>query len=170
MINCKPASIALAVSLRPSGILLCLVLVMFAVANAVCGFAIYHLNLAGGWGSLLLILMLGISALGLFKFIRGQRSVYLEISDAGGIILRQLNAQSVLGTSVTASLDVRSSYSEHVLILHLRVPDAAIMVVPVLRDSVSADDFRKLSIVLRWMAAHANDQQKRILEDASGNF
>jgi hypothetical protein len=166
----KSTSMAVAMTLHPSRVLLWLVLLMFALANAACAFTLYHLNLVWWWKALLLILALGLSTLALLTFIRGRRSVYLEVSDAGGIIVRQLNAQSAQGSSVTASLDVRSSYSEHVLILHLRVPGAAIMVVPVLRDSVSADDFRKLSIVLRWMAAHANDQQNRILEDASGNF
>ena len=168
MTNAKSASMLVAMTLHPSRVLLWLVLLMFVLANAACGFTLYHLNLVWWWE--VLLLSLGLSTLALLKFMRGRRSVYLEISDSGGIIVRQLNAQSEPGSSVAASLDVQSSYSEYVLILHLRLTSAAIMVVPVLRDSLSADDFRKLSIVLRWMAAHANDEQSRILEDASGNF
>ncbi|WP_295760836.1 protein YgfX [Undibacterium sp.] len=170
MMSSKSTSMALAMTLHPSRVLLWLVLLMFVLANAACGFTLYHLNLLWWWKTLLLILALGLSTLALLKFMRGRRSVYLEISDSGGIIVRQLNAQSEPGSSVTASLDVQSSYSEYVLILHLRLTSTAIMVIPVLRDSLSADDFRKLSILLRWMAAHANDEQSRILEDATGNF
>jgi hypothetical protein len=165
-----PGSMALATTLHPSHTLLCLTLLMYAVANAASGFAIYRLGLAGWLGGILFALILGFSSVALFRFLLGRRSAYLEISDTGSIILRCLDDRSEVVSSALVGLDARSSYSEYVLILHLRMQDAALVVIPVLRDSVSADDFRKLSIALRWIAQHAASEQDRILEDASGNF
>ncbi|MFZ6748425.1 protein YgfX [Undibacterium sp. Ren11W] len=166
----KSAAMAIAMTLHPSPTLLCLVLMMYGLANAVFGFAIYHLNLAWWSSSLLLVLTLGLSSLALFKFLVGRRRAYLEISETGDIILRWQNAKHEVISSLLVSLDVQSSCSEYFLILHLRLPDMTSVVIPVLRDSVSADDFRKLAIALRWMTRHAYREQDRLLEDASGNF
>lgn len=162
----KHGSMAVAMTLRASRILLWLLVAMYGLANAAFAFTIYRLDFAWWLSGLLLVLALGLSSWALVSYLRQRHSAYLEISDTGDIIFRRLNPQHQMLSSATLSIDARTSYSEYLMILHLRAQDGAIVVYPVLRDSVSADEYRKLAIVLRWMAAHANGKEIPLLEDA----
>lgn len=63
-------------------------------------------------------------------------------------------------TPAVVRLLADSTIWPHLLLLRLQAEDRRIRNVLILRDSVSAEDFRSLSVACRWIAAH-NGQTKR---------
>jgi hypothetical protein len=161
-------SIALSVMIIPSRILAICVSVMCVVS---CGSACYA-AVRAGLGSLTLaafvVIVCAVGMYALLAFFRGRRRFRLEISGAGEMVLRSPQLASCAADGVVR-LDRRTSLRSVCLLLHLRTENGALVILPVLRDSVSADDFRRLAVALHWLAMHESDEID-LTDGASGNF
>lgn len=154
-------SIAVSAVVRPSR---CLRLSLAAFCGLALGFSLmlvlhrhaYSWPLAGAGASLLAALALSFS---LFKNRNPHR---IDISGVGQIRLTVY--QLMPGGGVCAggmptlvTLTAGSTLWPGLLLLHLRAEDGAVVVLPVLPDSVGAGLFRPLSVGCRTIAARNDD-------------
>jgi hypothetical protein len=161
-------SIALSVMIIPSRILAICVSAMCVVS---CGSACYAAVRAGLGSFTLAVFVFIVWIVGIYAllvFFRGRRQFRLDISGAGEMVLRSPQVASCPGDGVVR-LDRRTSLRSACLLLHLRRENGALVILPVLRDSVSADDFRRLAVALHWLAMHES-REIDLTDGASGNF
>ncbi|TCS34343.1 hypothetical protein EDC30_11339 [Paucimonas lemoignei] len=131
-----------------------------------------HLSLA--WRVALALILAVISVWASHALIWRGKSLRIDISEHGQITVTEDKTCTVhrgqAGTDKppqqdqngTAVVTLRhdSTIWPHLLLLRLQAEDRRIRNILILRDSVSAEEFRSLSVACRWIAAH-NGQAKR---------
>jgi hypothetical protein len=132
-----------------------------------------HLSIA--WRAGLALSLIAISVWASRTVIGRGKSLRIDISEHGQIAVTEdktcsiqsgeprsgqpLQQQDSAGTTVVKLLP-DSTIWPHLLLLRLQAEDRRIRNVLILRDCMSAEDFRSLSVACRWIAAH-NGQAKR---------
>jgi toxin CptA len=104
---------------------------------------------------------------------RNKKIRRIDISGAGQIRLTeyQVPEDAVPGTDRmkgpnsgdVVRLMADSTLWPNLLLLRLQAEDRRISVLPILHDSVTADDFRALSVACRWIALHQPSGESKIL-------
>ncbi len=163
-------SIAVSANILPSRVLASMLACMFALANGAIGYTGFCAEINK---TTILIIVCISSLLSLFlylRYYRKQKMVRLDISDSGKIILRVPVFNSLNFESLNVKLLGRSTLWPQLMLLSLRSDDGQIWVLPILRDGVDVDTFRKLSIALNWVATHASSRTIFGADSSSGNF
>lgn len=161
-------SIALSVMIIPSRMLAIAVSAMCVISCASACYSAARAGIAPLMLAVLLSIICGSGMYALLRFFRGRRRFRLDISESGDMLLRSPEVMSS-AEDRSVRLDRHTSLRSACLLLHLRTDEGALVILPVLRDSVSADDFRRLSVALRWLEMHASRKIK-MTDGASGNF
>jgi toxin CptA len=152
-------SIAVSAVVRPS---LCLRLSLAAFCVFALGFSLmlalrqhaYSWPLAGAGASLLAALAWS------FSLLDNRNPHRIDISGVGQIrltVYQLMPAGGVCADGTLVTLTAGSTLWPGLLLLHLRAEDGAVVVLPVLPDSVGAGLFRPLSVACRTIAARNDD-------------
>jgi hypothetical protein len=154
-------SIAVSASVHPSRVL------RFAVHSLCAGIVAIGCLIGLGWAENFTfparIVIVGLSVLSAslasFHFHRQQKTVHIDISSIGNIRLHQLDAiQNRVGEEDSVfRLMPGSTLWANLMLLNLRSENGQIMTLPILPDSVSTQEFRALSVALRWIAARSGE-------------
>ena len=97
---------------------------------------------------------------------RKRKTFRIDISDIGQIRLEEYTGSGKFSwraegaKSNMVNLMPDSTIWTHLLLLRLRGEDDQIKVLPILRDCVDDDDFRRLSIACRWIAVQTSAVEK----------
>lgn len=100
---------------------------------------------------------------GFYWTARTRKTFRIDISDIGQIRLEEYTGSGKFSSlaerakSNMVNLMPDSTIWTHLLLLRLRGEDDQIKVLPILRDCVDDDDFRRLSIACRWIAVQTSD-------------
>lgn len=165
----KTMSIAVSVVVHPSRLLL------VAVGSLCIGIALSVFLIATGHiGEFSLITRLLIAGSctfaafsGFYWASRARKTFRIDISDIGQIRLEEytgsgkFSSQAEGANSNVFNLMPDSTIWPHLLLLRLRGEDDQIKELPILRDCVDDNDFRKLSIAFRWVAAQTSGAEKQ---------
>lgn len=125
---------------------------------------------AGGVGNIPMLFRFFIAAIclasgviGIFLTLHARKTFHIDISGVGQIRLRedidltasclQVNELSGQSDGKVVQLLADSTLWPGFMLLRLRSEDGQVNAVPVLRDCLSADSFRALALVCRWIAA-----------------
>lgn len=163
-------SIAVSATILPSRILANLLVFMFAISNAAIGYAGYCAEIDKIY---LLLIVLASNLLSLYvilRYYRRQQVVRIDISDSGDIIFRVLGINPSHFDSLNVKLLEESTLWPQVMLLSLCSEEGLRVVVPILRDCVDTDTYRKLSVALNWIAMHASSRTIIGSDISSGNF
>ena len=163
-------SIAVSATVLPSRILACMLGFMFALANAAIGYAGFCFKINSINISAIVTVCVLLSVYLLLRYYRRQQAVRLDISDSGDIIFRSVLPNSLNIDPINVKLLERSTLWPQLMVLSLRSDDGKIIVLPILRDSVDAGIFRKLSVALNWIAMHTSRKTIFGADISSGNF
>lgn len=170
-----PMSIAVSAVVKPSGILLALMSCMylgFASAGAVLAFALS--GASSGWlpRTLFAAGAFCVAIAGILHAIRNRKSLHIDISGNGQIKVAEDDAwtpgqrdrqPAVRGDKVVASLQPNSTIWSFLLLLRLEKEDRTVRSWVILPDCTSAESFRALSVAIRWIAAHNDRAERKIL-------
>ena len=163
-------SIAVSATVLPSRILACMLVFMVALVNVSIGYAGFCFIANQVYISIGIILCIVLSTYKLLSYYRGQQLVRLDISESGDIIFRLTPCNTLNVDPIKMTLSERSTLWPQLMVLSLRSDDGKIVVLPVLRDSVDATTFRKLSVALNWIAMHASGGTNSNADMPPGNF
>ncbi|TFV90310.1 hypothetical protein E4K72_20890 [Oxalobacteraceae bacterium OM1] len=157
-------SIAVSAVIRPSRTLRAMLIAMSSLSTAV-GIAVF----AGTVGDLPAMAQTVIAALcvfpasfGFYHGIRHRETLHIDISSAGQIRIEKEAQQRactdgdwphVQQSRAVVHLMRDSTMWPNFMLLRLCSSDGRITVVPVMKDSVSSNSFRALSVACRWIAA-----------------
>jgi hypothetical protein len=98
-----------------------------------------------------------IAAVHFFQFTYRRKAYSVDISGLGQIRLTEIRKPSKIlqeNDSTVVCLGRGSTLWPNMLLLRLKSESQRVTVVPIFRDSVSAGDFRKISVACRWIALH----------------
>ena len=161
-------SIAVSVVVRPSRLLL-------AIVGCLCIGIVFAAGMIGlaGVGELPFYPRLSIAGgclfaalSGFYCTVRQRKTFHIDISGIGQIRLMEYSGVAALsrqsewlsgqdgGESVRLMPD--STIWPHLLLLRLQNDDNRIIVLPILRDCIAAEEFRTLLVACRWIAAQNN--------------
>ncbi len=163
-------SIAVSTVLLPSRILASMVSLMGALAAMAIFYVIYRLHFPWFVSTGVVAVSSAVILFVLRHFFRSRRSAWIAISDAGAIVIRIIPSNKQPEMPMEVKLSVRSRIWPDILLLHLCAGDEGIFVFPVMRDSVSPEAFRRLSVALRWIASRTAGTQAQAADMSSGNF
>jgi toxin CptA len=163
-------SIAVSTTVLPSRILVCMLAFMFALGNAAIGYSIFCLKANKVSMSIVVISCIVLSVYVLLRYYRRQQAVRLDISDSGDIVFRYVTPESSSFDPINMKLSARSTIWPQLMMLSLRSEGGKIVVVSILRDSVDAAAYRKLSVALSWIAMHTSSKSIFGADPSSGNF
>jgi hypothetical protein len=114
-----------------------------------------------------------LACFGVCHTVRNQNALHIDISGVGQLRLTRADASigscqeknwpHVKRHGEVVRLLKDSTIWPHLLLLRLQTDSGKITVIPVLPDSVSRDAFRALSVACRWIAAHNNSAEHKIL-------
>lgn len=130
-------------------------------------------NLSTTMRSAVAIFSVFLACFGVCHTVRHQNPVHIDISGAGQLRLTKVDGSRGScqeknwphvneGGEVVRLLN-DSTIWPHLVLLRLQADSGKITVIPVLPDSVSRDGFRALSVACRWIAAHNNSTEHKIL-------
>ncbi len=163
-------SIAVSATIQPSRMLASMLASMFVLAN----FAIVYAGLCTQVDKitiLVIVLLSGLLSLTIFlRYCRRQHSVQLDISDSGDMIVRVLRANPSYFDSLNVKLSERSTLWQQLMLVSLYSDNGQNITLPILRDSVDVDTYRKLSVALNWIAMHTSSRTIFGADSSSGNF
>lgn len=163
-------SIAVSATILPSRLLSGMLMFMLAIANAAIGYAGYCAEV-DKMHLLITVLVSSLLSLTMFlRYYRRQHLVRLDISDSGDIIFRVMGADTSRLKSLNVKLSERSTLWPHLMLLSLFTDDGKNIVLPILRDSIDTDTYRKLSVALNWIARHGSSRMAFGSDSSSGNF
>ncbi len=123
----------------------------------------------GDWPLLSRVAMVGvcffIALQGFYRIAKNRRTRHIDISGTGQIRLSEYRGLAGAFSENIGNehadgvvhLMANSTLWPNLLLLRLRTDDGRICMLPILRDSVAANDFRSLSVACRWIAAHPAD-------------
>jgi toxin CptA len=167
-------SIAVSAVVQPSRLLfaittsMCLVVALIGMTIAVNG--------VGGLSFLNRVIVAGVcffSACWAFnRSTTNRKSLHIDISGIGQIRLAEHNElAAVLAGSANQTpafgevlqLQADSTLWSFLLLLRLQSADQKVKILPILPDSVGADNFRALSVACRWIATHHNSDEYKNL-------
>jgi len=146
-------SIALHIEIIASRNLWLILCLFAAFISSICAYLLKVSDLAlpykiiAGISGLLLIGFL------LSAFYLRRRTVLMDFSDSGRILLRWCDQKDALHSEVV-QFHQRSTLSSGFMLLHLTSEQNEIFIIPVLSDSVSEEQFRRLSVALRSIRSH----------------
>ena len=163
-------SIAISATVRPSRILALMLVFMFVLANTAIGYVGFHLELNQIYIVIVIFLCVLLSLHILRKYFRKHRPIHLDISDCGDIIFRSAGSNSPNVEAMKVKLLESSTLWPQVMMLSLCSEEGKIFVLPILRDSVDAITFTRLSVALNWISMHAQSAAIQSEEIPSGNF
>ncbi len=161
-------SIAILSSIRPSSILMYMVVTMCVLSNILLAYCAIAL-VAGS--TFWLLVLAGAGLLGVFasyRFFLKRVSFQLDISATGEIIFRRVGPDQEIHASERVHLSQGTTLWPMMMLLHFRSETGQTHVFPVLPDSVDPDAFRRLSVAFHWIMKHASTKQKSNL--SQGNF
>ena len=135
---------------------------------------------AGGVGNLSLLTRTAVACACVFVSvwtfyysIATRKSHHIDISGVGQIRLAehnelaastsQGNSRQSWPTGEVVQLMANSTLWPYLLLLRLQTKDRQIRILIILPDCVGADSFRALSVACRWVAAHNNPDEYKIL-------
>ncbi|MBS1186757.1 MAG: flagellar hook-length control protein [Burkholderiaceae bacterium] len=156
------SSIAISAIVKPSRLLLRLQLVMclcVALAGVTIGAGIWgHYPFAARWALAATCFVCAFIAI--LQILRQRIAFSIDISGIGQIRLRQYNLrqQEVAGEWESVRLTEASTIWPGMMFLCLESRQGKKFVLRVLPDSVSADEFRALSVACRWIVARGGRQ------------
>lgn len=169
-----PMSIAVSAIVRPSRLLFAILGAM-SVLVVVIGGAIG----IGMVGNLMGILRFALSAciifLAFFGFYHGichRKPIHIDISATGVVRLAEATLKRscadtkwphVENNDETVCLLKRSTIWSCLLLLRLQSDSGKITVLLILPDSVSQNSFRALTVACRWVAAHTNQIESKLV-------
>lgn len=163
-------SIAVSARILPSRILASLLALMLAIANAAIAYTGFSVNIDKITIFILVFFSGLLSLFMLFRYYRRQQAVQLTISDSGAIIFGVMGSNPSHLDSLNVKLSESSTLWPQLMLLFFCDDDGQSLVLPILRDSVDAGTFRKLSVALRWVAMQASTKSKLDADLSSGNF
>lgn len=108
--------------------------------------------------------------LAIYKFGIGKKTLRIDISGIGNIHLSHYSVLEPLANKNDAAhkhigqrvqLLEGSTLWANLMILRLKSDDQHIHIVPILSDSVTPEEFRSLTVALRWIANHAGTKPDR---------
>jgi hypothetical protein len=168
-------SIAVSAVVKPSRLLftaVCALCVGVAFAGLMVGFGQVG-DLSWPVRLSLAIFSVFLACFGVCHTVRHQNPIHIDISGVGRLRLtkfdepigscQEKNWPHVKDDGEAVRLLSDSTLWPHLLLLRLKTENGKITVVPVLPDSVSRDAFRALSVACRWIAAHNNSTEHKIL-------
>lgn len=166
-------SIAVSTVVKPSRILLLLVGGMFLGAAFLLSMLIWG-RISEEAAALRLLVPLAafsIAFAGIRHVIRSRKSLHIDISGNGQITVDEDEASSVaMGQKpekgrcrMTARLMPDSTIWSFMLLLRLQTEDRTIKSRVILPDCMSAEDFRAMAVAARWIAAHNDRAERKIL-------
>lgn len=158
-------SIAVSARILPSRILASMLALMLAIANAAIAYTGFSVKIDKITIFIFVFFSSLLSLFMLLRYYRRQQAVQLTISDSGAIIFRVMGSNSL-----NVKLSASSTLWPQLMLLFLCDDDGQSIVLPILRDSVDAATFRKLSVALRWVAMQASSTLKLDADISSGNF
>jgi hypothetical protein len=155
---------------------------LMALTGIAFSVAIYLLVLLG-FGSayvfpiyLRILWLLGgilLGLVGIRRIIASRKSLHIDISGNGQITVEEDNAMAMMSGQYCSQVGdsgcrgVRllpgSTIWPFLMVLRLQAEDRTIRNVVVLPDSVSPGNFRKLAVACRWIAAHNDQAERKIL-------
>jgi toxin CptA len=151
-------TIAVSVVVKPSSLLLTLMVALYAgvMMVALC----IALGLVGElaiWPRLLLALVCVILAcIGLVRAVYDRKNYHIDISGVGQIRLKEVRLAEVSPNpdGMLVILLADSTLWPWFLVLRLQDEAGRVHALSILRDSLSAQSFRSLAVACRWVAAH----------------
>ena len=167
-------SIAVSAVVKPSRLL-------FALGAGAClGVAfigiIFAVSEIGNRSALLRLLIAGscifLALSGFYRIAKCRRTHHIDISGTGLIRLREkllgrlstdLGGKLGVESSEVLSLMPNSTLWPRLLLLRLQTGEGRIFTLQILPDCVSADDFRALSVAVRWIDGRNNPTTSKIL-------
>jgi toxin CptA len=113
-----------------------------------------------------------LACFGVCHTVRNQNQIQLDISGVGQLRVTKIDVS--IGScqeknwphvkdGEVVRLSEDSTIWPHLLLLRLQADNGKMTVVPVLPDSVSRDGFRALSVACRWIAAHNNSTEHKLM-------
>lgn len=97
------------------------------------------------------------------RFLKSRHYYQLQLSAAGDLILRQ-GAQT-FAANVLPSTTLWGG----LMLLHLRLENGVDVRIPVTKDCLDGESYRRLSVGLRWILGRRNDSKQKNVGDL-GNF
>ncbi|WP_158590398.1 flagellar hook-length control protein [Noviherbaspirillum cavernae] len=166
-------SIAVSVVVKPSRLLL--ILVGGVCASVIAAGSMISLGVIGNLSALprgvIAVFSFFPALFGFYHTVQNRKAIHIDISGIGQVRLKELSAsigscQEPNWPHVNSSVPVRllqdSTLWSQLLLLRLQTDNGTVVVVSILPDCVSRDEFRALSVACRWIAAHKSsaDQKK----------
>ena len=143
----------------------------FCIAIAVIGIAIgmgWLGNFTGVTRTVLAGATVICSLFALLHLRRNQKAYLIDIGGDGTLRLLPCNAAGAMHAQAeSASLLDGSTLWAGLMLVCLQLESGQTIVLHILPDSVSQQEYRALSVALRWVAAHGGEMGEQQLQDAN---